>query len=98
MSKTIGFLARIVAKPGKERAVADFLISALPLADAEPDTVTWYAIQIDSNTFGVFDTFPHEQGRQAHANGPIVAALMANAAELLAEAPDIKPITILATK
>lgn len=98
MNKKIGFLARIVAKPGKEQAVADFLTSALPLADAEPDTVTWYAIQIDSNTFGIFDTFPHEEGRQAHLNGPIAAALMAKADELFAEAPDIKPITILATK
>lgn len=98
MNKKIGFLARIVAKPGKEQAVADFLTSALPLADAEPDTVTWYAIQIDSNTFGIFDTFPHEEGRQSHLKGPIAAALMANAAELFAEAPDIKPITILATK
>lgn len=98
MQKTIGVLARLVAKPGKQQAVADLLTNARPLADAEPNTLTWYAIQIDSHTFGIFDTFPHEQGRQAHLNGPIAAALMANAAELLAEAPDIQPIRILAAK
>lgn len=98
MDKKVGVLARIVAKPGKEQAVADFLTSALPLATAEPDTVTWYAIQIDSQTFGIFDTFPHLEGRQAHLSGPIATALMANADELLAEAPDIKMVTVLAAK
>lgn len=98
MNKKVGLLARLVAKPGKEQAVADFLSGALPLAMAEADTVTWYAIQMDSNTFGIFDTFPHEEGRQAHLSGPIAAALMAHADELLAEAPDIKPITVLAAK
>lgn len=98
MDKTIGVLARLVAKPGKQQAVADFLTNARPLADAEPNTLTWYAIQIDSHTFGIFDTFPHEEGRQAHLHGPIAAALMAHAAELLAEAPDIQPIRILAAK
>lgn len=98
MNKKVGLLARLVAKPGKEQAVADFLSGALPLAMAESDTVTWYAIQMDSNTFGIFDTFPHEEGRQAHLSGPIAAALMAHADELLAEAPDIKPITVLAAK
>lgn len=98
MEKKLGVLARIVAKPGKEQAVADFLTNALPLAVAEPDTATWYAIQLDSRTFGIFDTFPHAEGRQVHLSGPIAAALMANAAEWMAEAPDIQPITVLAAK
>jgi hypothetical protein len=33
------------AKPGKEKQVADFLKSALPLVENEPATVTWFAIQ-----------------------------------------------------
>lgn len=98
MQKTVGVLARLVAKAGKEQAVSDFLTSALPLAVGEPDTLTWYAFQIDEQTFGIFDTFPHQDGRQAHLSGPIAAALMANAAELLAEAPDLKLITVLAAK
>ena len=98
MKETVGVLARLVAKAGKEQAVADFLTSALPLAVAESDTLTWYAIQLDERTFGIFDTFPHEEGRQAHLSGPIAEALMANAADLLAEAPDLKSITVLASK
>ncbi|WP_375445709.1 putative quinol monooxygenase [uncultured Fibrella sp.] len=98
MEKKVGLLVRLVAKPGKEQAVSDFLASALPLANVESDTVTWYAMQLDAGTFGIFDTFPHEEGRQAHLSGPIAAALMAHADELLAEAPDIKPITVLASK
>ena len=98
MEKKVGLLVRLVAQPGKEQTVADFLVSALPLATAEPDTATWYAFQMDSHTFFIFDTFPHEDGRQAHLSGPIASALMAQADELLAEAPDIKPIVVLASK
>ncbi|WP_199736720.1 putative quinol monooxygenase [Fibrisoma montanum] len=98
MEKNVGLLVRLVAKPGKEQAVADFLSSALPLAEAEPNTVTWYAARIDEQTFIIFDTFPDDEGRQAHLSGPIAAALMAHAEELLAEAPDIKPVAVLASK
>ena len=93
-----GILARVEAKRGKEQAVEDFLKSALPLAQAEPATITWYAIKLGPSTFGIFDTFLNDAGRQAHLAGPIAAALMANAAELLAEPPDLKMIDILAAK
>ncbi|MFT5916080.1 MAG: quinol monooxygenase YgiN [Bacteroidia bacterium] len=93
-----GLLVRLKAKQGKEQEVADFIADALPLAMEEPDTATWYAIKIDSSTFGIFDTFSHESGREAHLAGKIAAALMANAPELLAEAPVIEKIDILAAK
>ena len=91
-------LARVEAKPGKEAVVAEFLKSALPLADAEPDTVRWYALKINENTFGIFDTFETEDGRSAHLQGQIAAALMANAAELLAKDPVIEFVDLLAVK
>ena len=56
-------LARLEAKPGKEQEVADFIKSALPLAQAEIGTVRWYALQIGPSTFGIFDTFADEAGR-----------------------------------
>ena len=93
-----GLLVRLKAKPGQETAVQNFITDALPLAVAEPDTTTWYAIKIDASTFGIFDTFPHETGRDAHLSGKIAAALMANAAELLAEDPVIEKIDVLAAK
>ena len=91
-------LARVEAMPGKEAVVAEFLKSALPLAEDEPDTVRWYALKIDENTFGIFDTFETEDGRSAHLQGQIAAALMANAAELLAKDPVIEFVDLLAVK
>ncbi|MHA7056494.1 putative quinol monooxygenase [Aquimarina sp. M1] len=91
-------LVRLQAKTGKEQDVANFITNALPLAIDEPDTMTWYAIKIDASTFGIFDTFPHEEGRQAHLTGKIANALMANASELLAEDPTIEKVDILAAK
>ncbi|RFZ83082.1 antibiotic biosynthesis monooxygenase [Mucilaginibacter terrenus] len=91
-------LARVEAKPGKEQDVLAFLKSALPLAEAEPDTVRWYALQLGPSTFGIFDTFETEEGRQAHLDGKIAEALMANAAELLAKDPIIEKVDLLAIK
>jgi quinol monooxygenase YgiN len=95
---TVGLLATLVAKPGQEEALAEFLTSALPLADAEPETVAWFAIRLDGRTFGIFDVFPDHDGRQAHLDGPIAAALMKRADELLDVPPEIRPIDILAAK
>ncbi len=94
----VGLLVRLSAKPGKEQVVADFLAGALPLAQAEPATVTWFAIKISANEFGIFDAFPDDTGRKAHLNGPIAAALMANAADLLAVPPVIEQVEVLASK
>lgn len=91
-------LARVEAKPGKEQEVLAFLKSALPLAEAEPDTVRWYALQLGPSTFGIFDTFETEEGRQAHLGGKIAEALMANASELLAKDPIIEKVNLLAIK
>lgn len=91
-------LARVEAKPGKEKDVLEFLKSALPMAEAEKDTVRWYALQIGPSTFGIFDTFETTDGRQAHLDGDIAAALMKNASELLAKDPQIEMVELLAVK
>lgn len=95
---TVGLLATLSAKPGREEELAKFLAGALPLAEAEPETSAWFAIKIDASTYGIFDVFPGADGRQAHLDGPIAAALMAKADELLSSPPDIKPIDVLAAK
>jgi quinol monooxygenase YgiN len=94
----VGLLVRLVAKPGKEQVVADFLAGALPLAQAEAGTVTWFALKLGATEFGIFDAFPDDTGRKAHLNGPIAAALMANAAQLLSEPPKIEQVDVLAAK
>ena len=94
----VGLLAKLVAKNGKEEEVASFLSSALPLAQQEAGTVVWFAIRLSKNEFGIFDAFADDAGRKAHLSGPIAAALMAKASELLAEAPRIDPVDVLAAK
>jgi quinol monooxygenase YgiN len=89
-------LVSLKAKVGKEKEVAAFLASAEPLVDAEPATMTWHAGQLDAQTFMIFDAFDDEAGRDAHLNGAVAQALMANAAALLAEPPSIRKIDILA--
>lgn len=91
-------LARVEAKSGKEAQVEAFLKSALPMAQDEPDTVRWYGLKISENTFGIFDTFETEDGRKAHLQGEIAAALMASASELLAKDPVIEFVDLLAVK
>ncbi len=91
-------LVRLEAKPGKEKDVAAFIQSALPLAEAEPFTMKWYALQIGASTFGIFDTFADDAGRQLHLGGEIAKALMANAPHLLASDPVIEKVDLLAVK
>ncbi|HYS08510.1 MAG TPA: antibiotic biosynthesis monooxygenase [Myxococcales bacterium] len=94
----VGLLVRLRAKPGKEAEVAKFLEGALPAAQSEPQTQVWFAIRLGNAEFGIFDAFPSEAGRQAHLTGPIAAALMKRAAELLAEPPRIEQVDVLAAK
>lgn len=93
-----GLFVKLVAKPGKEADVEAFLNSGLALVNDEPLTVTWYAVKFNDNTFGIFDTFQADEGRDAHLSGKVAAALMANAAELLLDGPSIDKIDILASK
>lgn len=95
---TKALFVRLHAKPGQETALSDFLASALPLANAEAATTAWFALKFDATTFGIFDAFADDSGRQAHLTGQIAAALMANAAALLAEAPKIEMVDLLAAK
>jgi quinol monooxygenase YgiN len=94
----IGLLARIEAKPEYADKVAAMLRDAAKLAEQERHTVTWYSFRQDATTFGVFDTFDDEQGRQGHLEGQIAAALMSAAETMLASAPVITPVDLLGVK
>jgi quinol monooxygenase YgiN len=97
MSK-VALLVRLEAKPGKEEEVADFLRGGLAIVEEEPATIAWFAIRIGPSTFGIFDTFPDEAGRQAHLSGKVAAALKERASELFATPPVIEPVDVLAAK
>jgi quinol monooxygenase YgiN len=94
----LAYFARFEAKPGKEDEVAKFLDVALDMAKKESTTINWYALRLSRSTFGVFDTFNDEEGRQKHLNGPIGQALMAKAPELFSSPPSIEPVDILGSK
>jgi quinol monooxygenase YgiN len=91
-------LAQLRARPGKEAAVEEFLVSARDLVLREIGTTAWYAVRFDSSLYGIFDTFPNQEGREAHLNGQIAELLFAKAEELFAEPPVIQMLDILASK
>jgi quinol monooxygenase YgiN len=95
---TVGLLVRLVAKAGKEDAVASFLEQGLALVQEEPATTAWFAVRLGPSEFGIFDAFPDDAGRQAHLAGRVAAALMAQAPELLERPPVIEPVDVLAAK
>jgi quinol monooxygenase YgiN len=95
---TAALFVRLEAKPGKETEVAQFLEAGLAMANAEATTPIWFALRIGPGTFGIFDAFTDESGRQAHLTGPIAKTLMAKAPDLFSKPPAIEQIDILGAK
>ncbi len=94
----VGLFVMLEAQPGKEMQLAQFLIGALDLVEAERDTTAWFAVRTGPSTFAIFDVFPDEEGREAHLSGEVAKALMAKAPELLAKPLSIEKIDVLADK
>ncbi len=95
---TVGLYVRLEAKPGQEKEVENFLRDGLALVQEEPATTAWFAIRMGPTTFGIFDVFPEETGRQAHLSGKVAAALQARASELFTQPPRIEKLDVLAAK
>jgi quinol monooxygenase YgiN len=64
----------------------------------EAATPVWFALKLGPSTFGVFDAFADEVGRQAHLTGQIAQALMAQAPVLFSKPPSIERIDVLGAK
>lgn len=97
-SLTVGLWVRLEAKPGRGPELDALLRGAAPLAEAEPATVVWFAVRLGPATFGIFDAFPDEAGREAHLAGRIAAALGEQGPSLLASPPVIERTDVLAAK
>lgn len=96
---TVALYVRIEAKPGNEADVERFLKGGLAIVNEEPATTAWFAIRMGPSTFGIFDAFPDEAGRNAHLSGRVAAALMSKeTGELLARPPTIEKLDVLAAK
>ena len=94
----VGLLVRLEAKEGQEDEVASFLESGQALVEDEPDTTAWFAIRMGPSTFGIFDAFADDSGRDAHLNGKVAEALMGRADELFSQSPSIEKVDVIATK
>jgi quinol monooxygenase YgiN len=95
---TNGLLVRLEAKKGKEAEVESFLRGGLEIVQNEPTTTAWFATRLGPSTFGVFDVFPNEAGRQAHLSGRVATALFAKAPELFSQPPVIEKVDVVAAK
>lgn len=94
----LGLFVRLEAKPGKEEVLAGFLAKALEMANQEETTPVWFAVRFGPGSFAIFDAFASEADRRAHLEGPIAAALMAKADELLASPPNIERYDVIGAK
>ena len=95
---SLGLFVRLEAKPGKEKEVAAFLKQGVQMANQEATTELWFGLRLGPSTFGIFDAFADEAGRQTHLNGPIAKALFAAAPDLLAQPPSIEKTEVLGAK
>jgi quinol monooxygenase YgiN len=95
---SVALLVRLEAKPGKESEVEKFIRDGLPIVQEEPATTAWFGIRMGPCTFGIFDAFPDESGRQVHLSGRVAAALKEKASDLLSRPPVIEKVDILAAK
>ena len=92
---TGALVVRLVSRPGRDQAVADFLRGGLEIIQGEPGTTTWFALRLGPS---IFDTFAGDEGRQAYLSGQVAAALMAQAPDFFSQAPLIERADILAVK
>lgn len=96
--ENFALFVRLEAKPGKEKAVEEFLNAGMDMADDEPETISWFAMRFGPTSFGIYDTFSDEKGRQAHLTGKIAEALKAKSEELFVSPPKIEKVDIIAVK
>src|SRR5947199_9304499 len=94
----VALFVRLEAKPGKEKEVANFLLGGLPLVQEEPATTAWFGIRLSPSTFGIFDAFPDEKGRQTHVSGNVADALIAKAHAHCSKQPVIDKVAMFASK
>ena len=95
---TVGLWVRLEARPGQEAELDAFLRGGLTLVQSEPATIVWFGVRLGPSTFAIFDAFADEHGRSAHLAGRVAAALGEHAARLLAAAPTIERLDVLAAK
>ena len=93
-----GLLVKVEARPGKSAEVEGFLRGALEPVRQEPATTAWFAIHFGGSTYGIFDAFPDESGREKHIDGALPKILIGEVGVLFEKAPVIQRLDVLAFK
>jgi hypothetical protein len=94
---TKGLSVTLEAMPGKADDVERFLLEGRAIVDAEEETIAWFAYRLGPTTFGIFDVFHSDLGRQHHLSGQVAQALADETGRLFSQ-PDIKPVDVIASK
>jgi quinol monooxygenase YgiN len=94
----VAVFVRLEVKRGKEADMEKLLCNGLTMALEEGTTPVWLSLRLGPSTFGIFDAFADEEGRQSHLAGPIASALMAQAKDLLKQPPVMEMMDVLAAK
>jgi len=77
----------LVIKPQHTKDWEEFVVNqGPPGVRQEPDTIIWIATHIGENKYALVDFFPHEEGRKAHLEGAVAAAVFGHA-DWFAEPP-----------
>ncbi|MFC6086169.1 antibiotic biosynthesis monooxygenase [Sphaerisporangium aureirubrum] len=95
---TVGLLVRVHARPGKEREIEELLRDEIGLIEDETDSAAWFALRIDTATYGIFDTFDSDLGRRSYLLGKVQASLVHRSDELFTRPPTIEKVDLLAAK
>lgn len=95
---SVALWVTLEAKKGKEAEVEKFLRDGLGIVNNETDTISWYALKLGPGSYGIFDTFTDNKGRETHLNGEVAKALKEKASELFSKPPTIERIDILEAK
>jgi hypothetical protein len=94
---TVGLLARIEAKPGREADVEDFLHQGLSLVEQEPGTVRWFAIRFGALELRDLRRLPRRRRPPGSPLGPCGPGLGENTGELFEE-PTIEQVDVIAER
>ncbi len=94
----VALFVRLEAKPGKEHEVENLLREGLLMVQDEPATTAWFGVKLGPSTFGIFDAFPNESGRQEHLSGKLAAVLMEKSSDLFSQPPTIEKANVIAAK
>ncbi|GAA4238865.1 hypothetical protein GCM10022291_30970 [Postechiella marina] len=80
-----GAYVSLKTNQGSADELRNFLIASAPVVkETEPDTLLWIALQLEENTFAIFDTYTNIEGKNAHFQGKVAGELAEKAPTLIA--------------